>query len=352
MFRLVSVLLLLHSLLVLNTLLRAPSPNVFSALKIPINTPTHVIRAALVQISATTDWLDRLDSFELRSLYVRFGHNVVLTCDHCQTTGDYALYALPRPALAYIREMALVGLVTLEKLNRSHLRSVGVGVLVAAFVAEAYFLGTAPIAVPPPGTRIAPEDTFMWHDQLLFYRHLLFLTLPLTLFTLPSLLKYITRSPVLFPIFIRMPFISLLIQPPLQHQLASSLGQDELSPAQLKSFLIQSCLKTLEHLVPSLHLQKLTHAALMRDSDLKSRAGEWWAREKEESDVILGDEAVKRAAKAEGLGFEEEKEKERGVGVDMDRAEGNLRTSARAAVDGLFNQGLRPSEHWVQMFQQ
>ena len=50
---------------------------------------------------------------------------------------------------------------TLEKLNRSHLRSLGVGVLVGAFLIEAYCLGTAPIAIPPPNVRIRAEDVYM-----------------------------------------------------------------------------------------------------------------------------------------------------------------------------------------------
>ena len=140
------VLTLVHSLYIL-ALLRFPPPNVFSALELPIN--------------AAIPHLERLASSELRALYVRFGHNVFLSCEHCQTFEDYALYAFPRPALAYLREIAFVGLLTLEKLNRSHLRPLGVGILVAAFVTETYLLATAPISIPSASTSIRVEDTYM-----------------------------------------------------------------------------------------------------------------------------------------------------------------------------------------------
>ena len=130
---LVWIVLILHTLYVVNTLL-TPSPNLFTALSIPVNSPTNAIRAALQRSAQAPlpDYLNalllRLDSFELRSLYIRyfsiqtycphfwtflrFGHNVILTCEHCGTMEDYALYALPRPALAYLREIALIGVHT------------------------------------------------------------------------------------------------------------------------------------------------------------------------------------------------------------------------------------------------
>lgn len=120
--------LLVHSLYIL-ALLRVPPPNDFSAVA----------------------------SSELRAFYVRFGHNVLFSCEHCQTFEDYALFAFPRPALAYLREIAFVGLLTLEKLNRSHLRPLGVGILVAAFVTETYLLATAPTSI----TSVRAEDTYM-----------------------------------------------------------------------------------------------------------------------------------------------------------------------------------------------
>jgi hypothetical protein len=107
-----SLLLLIHSLHCLHNLLLSP-PNIFSALRIPINTPTDSIRALLLRKydldPELESLLKRLASFDTRTLYPRFGHNVVATCAYCQSFDDFALYALPRPLLAYIREMAFIG---------------------------------------------------------------------------------------------------------------------------------------------------------------------------------------------------------------------------------------------------
>jgi hypothetical protein len=110
-----SLFLLIHSLYCLRNLLLRP-PNIFSALRIPLNTPTDSIRALLLRKSDRLDLnpeleslLKRLASFDTRTLYPRFGHNVIATCTYCQSFDDFALYALPRPLLAYAREMAFIG---------------------------------------------------------------------------------------------------------------------------------------------------------------------------------------------------------------------------------------------------
>ncbi|KAF8632146.1 hypothetical protein AX17_004888 [Amanita inopinata Kibby_2008] len=383
---LVSLALLFHTLYLLRTL-SAPPPNVFSALKIPVNTPTNYIRAILTQHTPngqlpqhTSALLERLDSWDMRSLYIRFGHNVVMTCEHCQTIQDYALYALPRPALSYIREIILVGvssvfpfvlgashhapssqLLTLETINRSHLRPVGIGALVAAFVTEAYWLGTVPIVIPPPNTPI-PQATTMWHDRLLLYRHTLFLILPPLLFLLPTLLSHLSRSPILYPILIRIPFLSLLLPLPLP-PLSSLQGSRphphlQQTPAQIKTRLFESSLKTLDHLVPSLHLLKYTQAAAMRSGELRGRMEGWWEREREVGERVRGDEEVRRVARKQGLAFDEgvkpeegevqkEKEGEDGDGNGEVVREGLLRTKARLAVNGLFREAYPPSQHWI-----
>lgn len=107
------VALLIHSLFILYTLILVPPPNLFSALHIPLNTPTDAIRALLLKRSHLTQDLEfllkRLASFDTRALYPRFGHNVLATCTYCQSFGDFVLYALPRPFLAYLREIAFIG---------------------------------------------------------------------------------------------------------------------------------------------------------------------------------------------------------------------------------------------------
>ncbi|KAK2465605.1 hypothetical protein APHAL10511_002497 [Amanita phalloides] len=321
------LLLLLHSLFAIAAF-RTPPPNVFTALAIPLNSPTDTIRARLALPDIL---LQRLENPQLRALYVRFGHNVLLTCEHCQTYTDYALYAIPRPALAYLREIAFVGLITLDR------RPLGVGILAAAFVSEAYWLATVPISVPPPNTHLRVEDTYMWHDRLLIYRRSLFFALPIFLSLLTSIQLLLAHIPIL----------SMFVPRPLPLVSLSSIHLDPLTahnmpPARLRSLLIQSSLNTLDHLLHAVRLERFTQAALMRDPTLRGRACEWWDTQKEEADIILRDEGVKKAARAEGLAFEEKKEE------DDDDSEGLVRTKARTAVDNLFRRGFPPSQHWVQ----
>lgn len=110
---LLRMLLLIHSLLSLRRLVFDRPPNIFSFLDIPLNTATDTIRGLLLEHTELTAELEvvlkRLASFDTRSLYPRFGHDVVATCAYCQTFGDFGFYALPPALLAYIREIAFIG---------------------------------------------------------------------------------------------------------------------------------------------------------------------------------------------------------------------------------------------------
>lgn len=168
------VFLLLHTLYILHSLLVESPPNLFTRLKIPLSTPTDDIRTLLLDHAATNPLpkdletlLKRLGSFEIRTLYVRyvcqspsvpiylttphrFGQIVIQTCEYCHTYDEYALYALPWPLLSYIRETAIVGLVTIKGIGprSERLRTLGVGALVCAAVAEGYWTSTVSITVP------------------------------------------------------------------------------------------------------------------------------------------------------------------------------------------------------------
>lgn len=175
-----------------------------------------------------------------------------------------------------------------------------------------------------------------WHDQLLFYRRILFLVLPICIAILPSIQFYIAR---------RVPFASMFFSRPLPLSSVGMIGLDPQTahnthPERLKSLFIQSSLKTADHLIHAVHLGRYTHAALMRDAELRNRAGDWWDAQKEEADAILKDDGVKKAAKVEGLAFDDDDN-------DDDGPEGPLRTRARTIVDELFKRGFAPSEHWA-----
>lgn len=109
-------------------------------------------------------------------MQTRFGHDVVASCDYCRTYTDYALLALPRPLLSYIREMAFMGVrlsafsirssqayqlswkqaMTLPHSPKGHLRSLSLATLMLAAGAEAYWTLAIPIVMPNPGLPPSP----------------------------------------------------------------------------------------------------------------------------------------------------------------------------------------------------
>jgi hypothetical protein len=83
---LLNIFLLLHSLYFLYQIIVLPPVNIFTRLKIPLNTPADAIRSILIQQSDTGDLpaplamlLKHLGSFDVKTYYVRcvqFTHNV------------------------------------------------------------------------------------------------------------------------------------------------------------------------------------------------------------------------------------------------------------------------------------
>lgn len=131
-------------------------------------------------------------------------------------------------------------------------------------------------------------------------------------------------------------------------------------------------LDTISHIVPTLHLLKYVHAAVMRsqspidpntsDSDntgqgepkepkpeptpsLHTLASRWWATEALEGQIVRTDPNVASVLKSVGLGLDDE-QKNPSTG-EVVQPEGQLKTSARVAVDFLKEQGGKPSPHWA-----
>jgi hypothetical protein len=81
----------------------------------------------------------------------RFGQKLIEECTHCRTADEFALHALPRPFLEYVREVAVIGLVTIRGSYRARWRTWGVAILCFAAVMEGYWLTTVPIELTPAG---------------------------------------------------------------------------------------------------------------------------------------------------------------------------------------------------------
>jgi len=285
-----SFLLVAHTIYILYVLLVLWPPNLFSRLHVALNAPPEVLRTALLRSANLTSdsalptplvgLLTRLSSFDMRALYVRFGHTVVQECEHCNTFDEYALFVLPRALREYLREAVLVGLLTMTGSMHERWRIYAMGALVAAAVAEGYFILTSSIQIPKDG-----QGAFMWHDNAWLLRQVLFLLLPVIVHLLPP-----TRYP----------------PPPSVGVAAASI--------------------TIQQAIRRVHSLRFTRAAVMRDPTLRAAAAEWWDRQRVEGEWAREDESVRRMANKLGKGFDEGGE---------DEEEGKLRVAARQVANAI-----------------
>ncbi|KAI5121131.1 hypothetical protein M0805_002803 [Coniferiporia weirii] len=285
-----SIFIAVHCLYVLYNLCVLAPPNIFTSLRIPLTEPSDSIRARFLHLASAPALpgglerlLVRLQSYEARIAYVRFGHAVAHGCEHCDSFDDFALYALPRPLFEYVVQAAVVGIVTIRGTGREGWRYRGLGAVVAAALLETYFIMTADM-------RISAENkfAFMIHDTALRIRCLFFLVLPPLLHLLPPSRK---------------PPSPLTILPSLAVLADQSIAR--------------------------LQLLRYTTGALSRDPVLRDTANAWWARRRSEGNTALHDPALNEMATKLGLGIDEE---------------GLLRSRARTMIE-LLKGGFRPSEN-------
>ncbi|KAI0824892.1 hypothetical protein BC628DRAFT_1321501 [Trametes gibbosa] len=266
-----------HTLSVLYTAITQGPPNIFQRLGIPLTMPSETIRTVLLQSGALPldaplpkpldALLTRLSSFEMRTLYVRFGQTVIQDCEYCTTFDEYLIFAAPHMALGYITEAVVVGLITIRGSGHERLRSYAVAALGAAFIIEGYWVATTPIGIPRDGLNV-----FMWHDNLWMGRHLLFLVLPIVIHLLP-------RAP------------------------------PTISPAPLITLVRTQLQQTQQQVVTA----RFVHAAMQRQPALRAATAEWWDRQHVEGEWARADEHVRRAAGKLGKGIQEGAEGAAGI---------------------------------------
>ncbi|KAF9266211.1 hypothetical protein L218DRAFT_922737 [Marasmius fiardii PR-910] len=319
--RIISNLLLLHTLFILHRIILLAPPNLFTRLGLSLGTPTDAIRSLLLVASPDGTLpervemlLKRLGSAELRVMYVKFGHEALSTCQFCSTYFDFALYAFTGVFLEYLRESAVIGLVTIKSTSLERYRSIAIGVLIASAAGEAYWLTTVGIAIPREGSQ---KNPVMWYDVLTFLRQLLFLFLPLVVhFFLPP-------SP-----------------PRITQEILNSYNPTLSNPS--SGVQLPLAITTMHDLINRLQLLRYTRNAFGRIGS-SSTQETLWSREKEMGAWVREDEDVKKVAKGLGMDYQQTSD------VDGENAEvkvGELRANARRAIGSLFR-GLVPSPFWT-----
>ncbi|CAK5272780.1 unnamed protein product [Mycena citricolor] len=303
---LTNIFVLLHSLYYIYQLIVCPPTNIFKSLRLPLATPVDVMRSILLRQSDTGELpaqletlLKHLGSFDVKTFYVRFGHEVVSACDYCRTFDEFALFALPKILAVYIYAAATIGIVTIVGSGHERFRTLAVSAIGGAFCFEIYYIATVAVEFP----KDERTSVVWWHDRLLLLRRLLFLALPPLISALPRVHTAIALSPT-----------------------ATALRTAELAFTRMK-------------------LLRLTRGAIMRAPLLRARADAWWAAQAQEGTWVREDAAVQDMARRLGTGFgDEDEDEDDGSGSESGGA-GPLRAKAQESVASLAA-GYAPSEFW------
>ena len=203
----------------------------------------------------------------------RFGQDTIQDCEWCATFTEYAAYTLPVIVLSYIKEAALLGMVTMRGTNRETWRSTTIGSLMLACIVDVYWMLTVKISVTQQEpTMVCPisyrprswsdSDGLKWYDTLWTLRHMLFTTLPL-----------ITHS-----------------------VLSASFTPSPLATVPQTNFALQS-------LHRRLGLFKFTTEITLRVPEFRQAAGNYWETQRMEGKWAREDEAINRLAEKTGTGM-------------------------------------------------
>ncbi|KAH7105206.1 hypothetical protein BKA62DRAFT_441437 [Auriculariales sp. MPI-PUGE-AT-0066] len=257
-----------HSVYLLYKVFLHPPLNIFTSLRVPLTTPASTLRNMLLartEPRADTlsppleELLIRLSSFDIRTLYIRLGHDAIQGCEHCTTPNEFTIVSLPRPILDYIREILFVGALTSRALQKRHWRRWAVGALIAAALFERYMLYTVSIRVPSHGLGVT-----MWHDRLWFCRQFIFLFMPILVYVLPARLS-----------------------PP------SVVAQMDMTA------------QSLQHIIRNMQLLEMVRAASLRTPDVREDLTGYWENEEQEGQWARANGEVQKEAQMLNMGFTE-----------------------------------------------
>ncbi|KAF9653727.1 hypothetical protein BDM02DRAFT_3177582 [Thelephora ganbajun] len=251
-----------HTLYMIYILSFKTPSNLFTRLHLPLSMPSQKIRAILLSRTGMREedtlpehieeLLVKLNTFDLRTYFVRFGQNTIQECEWCTNFTEYATYTLSAIVLSYIKEAALLGVVTIRGTDRETWRTTTIGFLMFTCIVDVYWMLTVRITVDQ-------QELTMWYDTLWILRHLLFTTLPLvTHFLLPA--SFITSPLTIVP----------------QTNLA------------------------LQALHRRVQLLKFTSAITLRVPEFRQSAGNYWETQRMEGKWAREDEAINRLSEKTG----------------------------------------------------
>ncbi len=95
--------------------------------------------------------LTRLQSFDARTFYIRFGHEAVVTCTHCRSLLDYLFFHISKVSLAYVRAALLITVMTIKGSGKRKWRRWGLAAIIGAWLYEVWTMMNSSITIPRNG---------------------------------------------------------------------------------------------------------------------------------------------------------------------------------------------------------
>ncbi|KAF9080049.1 hypothetical protein BGX23_002727 [Mortierella sp. AD031] len=120
-------------------------PNVFKTLSLPADCPNFILHQSWKERSAADPTFltrfpdsmrEQFKAMESRLVYVVYGQDAFVNCDHCSERSDYLLYLFPSALASYAGMATLLGMATTQTSHLNRQRTWGSAALVVLAILE------------------------------------------------------------------------------------------------------------------------------------------------------------------------------------------------------------------------
>ncbi|KAF9124946.1 hypothetical protein BGW39_007777 [Mortierella sp. 14UC] len=120
-------------------------PNVFKSLSLPADCPNFILHQSWKERSAADPTFltkfpdsmrEQFKAMESRLVYIVYGQDAFINCDHCSERNDYLMYLFPSALASYAGMAILLGMATTQTSHLNRQRTWGSAVLVVLALLE------------------------------------------------------------------------------------------------------------------------------------------------------------------------------------------------------------------------
>ncbi|KAG0337035.1 hypothetical protein BG004_007812 [Podila humilis] len=177
-----TILLLLMGIYHLSMVAFFNPPNIFQTFALAPESPNFLLHQTWKEhAEADPGFMDRypgtlrerFKSHENRFMYLVFGHDAFLNCEHCTESSDYIYYLIPTMASSYLVMAVALGMATTQISHLTKYRTWGVVFLVIIAVAEYITLSQSMEAGNLAGLKQNVQESLLGYRGASLVRHLL-----------------------------------------------------------------------------------------------------------------------------------------------------------------------------------